>query len=356
MTFVISNTAEAATGSGDNVATSPATLPTAAYADRTIDLAGLTFQRTVDRFLLHRTALSEVFLTDCRIVDDHTYLAAAQLPPSHAYYTDHQHRSPLIDPILLLECARQAETYGGHAVFGVPAYTQFILRDWSLHIHDVSALARTNGPIEMSMVVNTREDRRVGASLRGLVYEFDILLHRRPAGRARISVSYLPEETYHHLRQGRRGSPPPTSASIRVVPGGTPVPPHLVGRFNPDNVVLQDARVEETGIAAYVRLALDNASMFDHAQDHLPGMVMTEAARQAGLLALNDLHGLSPSRWVLTGVRAAFSAYAELDTTTLVRARPQVPADPFGAWKLTVQFEQDLNVVAEAALTMALSR
>lgn len=352
---MISQAADVADRSGDRGPRPLTTSPTTGQVASTAGVTGLTFQRTVDRSLLHRTALSEVFLTDCRIVDDHTYLAAAQLPPSHAYYTDHQHRSPLIDPILLLECARQAETYGGHAVFGVPAHTRFILRDWSLHIDDVAALARTVGPVEMSMVVHTGEDRWVGGSLRGLVYGIDILLDGRHAGRARISVSYLPEETYHHLRRGRRGSPPPSSTSISTVFAGTPVPPHLVGRSNADNVVLQDARVEGAGIAACVRLALDNASMFDHTQDHLPGMVMTEAARQAGLLVLNDLHGLSPFRWVLTSVRASFAAYAELDATTLVRARPHLPADPLGVWELTVEFEQDLNVVAEAVLTMTLS-
>lgn len=319
-----------------------------------IDLTGLTFRRSVDRALLHRSALSEVFLTDCRAVDDHSYVAAAQLPPSHAFYTDHLHRSPLVDPMLLMECARQAETYGGHAVFGVPADTSFILRDWSLRVDDPAALARPAGPGEVTMVVRTRDHRRVAGSLRGLVYEIELRLQGRAACRVHISVGYLPGETYREVRQRRRGSVPPSSTSIPPRPAGVPVAPHLVGRRDPDNVVLLDARTEGDELTARIRPAVDNPSLFDHAQDHLPGMVMIEAARQAGLLALNDLQGLSPSRWVMTGMRAGFTAYAELDADTLVRVRPRVPAGRTGAWELAAEFEQGSTVIAEAVLSMAM--
>jgi hypothetical protein len=316
--------------------------------------AGLTFHRSVDRVLLHRSALSEVFLTDCRAVDDHTYLAAAQVPPSHAFYTDHLHRSPLVDPMLLMECARQAETYGGHAVLGVPAGTSFILRDWSLRVDDPAALTRPPGPAEVTMVVETRDHRRVGGALRGVVYDIGLSLEGEPVGRVHISVGYLSSETYQRLRVGRRGSVPPVSTSVHPRPAGAPVAPHLVGRRDPGNVVLMDARTAGGELTARIRPAVDNPSLFDHAQDHLPGMVMVEAARQAGLLALNDLHGLSPYRWVLTGMRAEFSSYAELDAPAFVRVRPRVPAHHTDRLELTAEFEQDSTVIAEAVLTMAM--
>lgn len=323
-------------------------------AQVTTDLTALSFQRSVERSLLHRSALSEVFLTDCRAVDAETYVAAAQLPPSHAFYTDHLHRTPLVDPMLLMECARQAETYGGHAMFGVPAGTSFILRDWSLYVVDAGLLAAPAGPTEVVMVVRTRDPRRVGGSLRGLVYEIELSLAGRVAAEAHISVGYLPAETYRSVREGRRGSAPPTSASVHPYPVGFPVPPHLVGRRNRDNVVLLDARAEGDGLTARVRPAVDNPSLFDHQQDHLPGMVMIEAARQAGLLALNDLHGLSPFRWVLTGMHATFTAYAELDAATFVTVRPRAPREATGTWELAAQFEQESVVIAEATLSMAM--
>ncbi len=61
----------------------------------------LEFMHTVDRSLLHHWALSEIFLTDGRKVGDDEYLAAAQLPPSHAYYTEHTSRLGAPAPMLL---------------------------------------------------------------------------------------------------------------------------------------------------------------------------------------------------------------------------------------------------------------
>ena len=46
----------------------------------------LSFAFTVDRSLVHRDSLGEVFVTDLRKYgDDAHYAAAAQLPRSHAY-------------------------------------------------------------------------------------------------------------------------------------------------------------------------------------------------------------------------------------------------------------------------------
>ena len=322
----------------------------------TTTLANLSFQRTVDRRLLHRSALSEVFLTDCRAIDEHRYVAAAQLPPLHAYYTDHPHRTPLVDPMLLLECCRQAETYGGHEVFGVSTDTRFILRDWSLRIDGPDALVRPRGPVELAMTVTTSGARRMAGALRALVYNIDLVLAGRPAGRAHISVGYLPADSYAHVRNGRRGSVPPSSTSLSPPAGGVPVPPQLVGRSNPDNVLLQDVRFDADGFTARIRPAVDHPSMFDHAQDHLPGMVMTEAARQAGLLVLADLHGRSPARWVLTGMGASFSAYAELDAPTLVRVKPALADNRPDTCELMAEFEQGGTVIAEAAVSLSETR
>lgn len=326
---------------------------TLTVAHRQPELVGLSFQRTVDRHLLHRSALSEVFLTDCRPVDEHRYVAAAQLPPSHPYYTDHLHRTPLVDPMLLLECCRQAETFGGHVMFGVPEDTAFILRDWSLRVTGPTALTRTPGPTELGMVVHTTGRRTVGGALRALVYEIDMVLGGRSVGHVHISVGYLPSASYQEIRHGRRGSVPPSSTSLTPPPAGVPVAPHLVGRANPGNVLLHDVRLSSDELIARIRPAVDHPSMFDHAQDHLPGMVMTEAARQAGLLALNDFYGLSPSRWVMTGMGASFSAYAELDAPTLVRIRPAVRSGWPDTCELVAELEQHGTVIAEATLTMA---
>src|SRR5262245_47536291 len=74
--------------------------------------AKLTYERTVERSLVHRAAVSEVFVTDLRSIDTDRYLAGAQLPLSHGYYSDHRPRPASFDTLLLLESCRQASIYG----------------------------------------------------------------------------------------------------------------------------------------------------------------------------------------------------------------------------------------------------
>lgn len=325
--------------------------------------ADLSYLRTVDRTMLHRSALSEVFLTDCRPVDAERYVAGAQIPPWHAYYGDHPTAGRLVDPMLLLECCRQAETYGGHAYFGVGFGTKFVLLDWSMTLAG-AGLATRPGPAELAIAVTTRGHRRVGGTLRGVTYEMAMYAGDDPVGQVRIGVAYLADEVYRELRGRYRRDTPPTSTAL-AEPGasrwwaaGSPVPPALVGRTNPANVLLLDPVTTHDGLTARVRPAVDNPSMFDHAQDHLPGMVMTDAARQAAVLVLGDLHGIAPAHLAMVGMRASFSTYAELDAPTAVHAGPGVDIPrPDGArgmaWEVPVAFAQDGREIAEAVLRFA---
>lgn len=321
-------------------------------------LADLTFARTVDRDLLHRHALSEVFLTDSRGLGAGAYLAAAQLPPSHAYYTDHADAGT-IDPLLLLECARQAETYGAHAYFGVDRDTRFVLRHWSVRLDRPAA--RPASPAELGMEVRTGRARALRGSLRALTYEIGLFLADRPAGEVRIQVAYLPAESYRAVRTRRRaGTTPPTSAELRLPAGPPAVAPHRVGRALPANVVLHEPVWDTDVVEAAVRVPLDNPSMFDHPQDHLPGMVLMEAGRQLGTLVARADHGAPPHAVSLTGIDASFTHYAELDEPTTVRLHRdfQAPAGPFTVlhrdrFTSRVTFHQRAETIAEATLTFA---
>jgi 2-oxo-3-(phosphooxy)propyl 3-oxoalkanoate synthase len=325
--------------------------------------ADLSFLRTVDRTMLHRSALSEVFLTDCRPVDAERYVAGAQIPPWHAYYGDHPAASRLVDPMLLLECCRQAETYGGHAYFGVGFGTKFVLLDWSMTLTGAGLPARP-GPAELAIEVTTRGHRRVGGTLRGVTYEMAMHAGDDAVGQVRIGVAYLADDVYRELRGRHRLGTPPTSTALATAgaprwwAAGSAVPPALVGRTNPANVLLLDPVTADDGLTARVRPAVDNPSMFDHAQDHLPGMVMTDAARQAAVLALGDLNGIAPAHLTMVGMRASFSTYAELDAPTTVHARPGVDVPGADgsrgvAWEVPVAFAQGGREIAEAVLRFA---
>jgi hypothetical protein len=269
---------------------------TASMSIRDPEGGRLRFDRTVDRRLLHRRALSEVFLTDTAVVGENAYLAGAQLPSSHAYFTDHAGHT-VIDPILLLECARQAETYGAHVHLGVSDDTKFILRRWSMRLPGLFAghAGDAGDAARLTMAVTT--DRPVGSVVpaRSLTYDIGFSLASQPVGNVHMEVGYLSSAAYSHVRTVRRGTPPPSSDDVAAT--RATVAPAAVGRFGVVNTLLIDPARTGTGVTAVVRLPGDNPSMFDHAQDHLPGMVLTEAGPppRPRWSALTSCSAVSPS-------------------------------------------------------------
>ncbi|MFE6737096.1 AfsA-related hotdog domain-containing protein [Streptomyces tubercidicus] len=312
----------------------------------------LNFTRTVDRSLIHRWALSEVFLTDARSVDESEYLAAAQLPPWHAYYSERFSRLGAPDPLLLLECARQAETYGGHAFVGVPRDSKFLLRNWSVSLPGLLSAPVGDRPGELAMRVRTSNRRGAPGDVRRLTYDIGLELSGHRLGSVRMDVGYIPGEVYDSVREQGRGRP--LTPFSEITRSGPLVEPFLVGRSDPANVVLGEVLLGPDGASAPIRPPVHNPSMFDHAQDHLPGMVLMEAARQLCLFAVSELYGASVPRTTVAGFEFSFIRYAELDSLTTVHVRKTEPYphdDELGRSlpelrTFHVEFEQDGIVIA----------
>jgi 2-oxo-3-(phosphooxy)propyl 3-oxoalkanoate synthase len=306
----------------------------------------LTYLRTVDRSLLHRRSLAEVFITDSQQLSRSRYACAAQLPRSHAYYTDWPGGAGHIDPLLVLECCRQAETLGGHQYFGIDQDVRFIARSWSLRLPRLPRLP-AGAPPELVIRAAVRNPRGRPGQVTALTYYLRVLRAGRPLGGARIDVGYLSAGAYARVRAARRAAAAPAPP-----PAGPAVDPELVGRASPANVLLSAPAFDDVSVQARIRVPLENPSLFDHPQDHLPGMVLMEAARQACLLAAGRLHRAAPGRLDLADADAAFTAYAELDRPATVRAELAGPAGPDGSCPMRVTVRQDRTRVADIAVTL----
>ncbi|MEU7572024.1 AfsA-related hotdog domain-containing protein [Micromonospora sp. NPDC049240] len=296
----------------------------------------LDFARTVDRSVVHRRNLTEVFLTDVRPVGPHGFVAAALLPAGHPHYTGHTGAANRrLDPLLLVECCRQAETYAAHVLFDVEPRAAFVLRGWSAELFrpGFAAVVRdaTSGPTELRMTVTTGVPRRVGGRVRGLDYEFTLRVAGHRIGVVRLAVGYLAPEAYTVVRSRGRGGPPPTSSRLgpAAVVGGLTAPDR-VGRRRATDTVLLDVRTAERAVTAGLRVPVENISFFDHDHDHVPGMVLLEAARQVATLATAHWGGDAPDRTVMSRMAASFAAYAELDQPVTLTAVPADAADAAG--------------------------
>lgn len=306
----------------------------------------LSYDRTVERSLVHRAAVGEVFVTDLRSIDPGRYLAGAQLPLSHGYYSDQRQRPPLFDTLLLLESCRQASIYGAHRTLGVPADTTMMVSNWSIELDAAACPPADRKPGELGLVDTVEARRGPRGDIRGLRFDLDLWMARRQVGRAHIEVGCTTTGQYAALRQLQRGDDPPRTADLDVHDGVEPLPPELVGRFNPANVVIVDPKREGPTVSARLAARFDNPSLFDHSYDHYPAMVLMEAARQLSLLSVDDGTGTVAQRTIAAGFNAGFERFAELDAPIYVRARV---GDNRTA---QVTFEQDGETVARSTVDL----
>ncbi len=287
------------------------------------------FDRTVDRALVHRSAVSEVLLTDWRSVGELDFTVGAQWPRGHSFYP------PVADlwydPVLMAETIRQAGLLIAHGAFGVPLGTQFLMGDLSFDV-DPGGLACHGRPADLSLMVTCGDLRRRGNTISGMRIHVHVMRDGRPLGTGDGVLSCASAAAYRRLR-GERGG----VAHRGRLP--LPVPPPLVGRDRSADVVLaptEDRQVWE------VRSDLRHPVLFDHEVDHLPGMVLVEAMRQAACLATG---------WpelLVTGLSARFAKYVEFDRPCLVRAEAGPAA--LGGTPVRVVLEQDGASVADGRL------
>ncbi|MFJ9816694.1 AfsA-related hotdog domain-containing protein [Streptomyces sp. NPDC101151] len=280
----------------------------------------LTTQRTLARHLVHRSALAEVFLTDFQSVDEHTFRAAAQLPPRHFYYGDHTGRPAAHDPLAVFEAVRQMLLCAMHLQHDAGSDTKSITATATMDITDVRPL-RVRGALDLALEGSVDLAKNYQGAVSRVVHRVRVLAGGREVGVITVDTAQRPDDVYEKLRMSHRAGPPPYSDTLPGRPDGVAPPPWLVGRERAENVVLEDARSDGEALVCRLRVPVDHPSMFDHAQDHVPGPVMMEAARQASLLLAAEREGVSPGSSWPAYMGAEYLRFAELDSDITVVTR-----------------------------------
>ncbi|MEV5612348.1 AfsA-related hotdog domain-containing protein [Streptomyces sp. NPDC052225] len=309
--------------------------------------AELSYGRTVDRSLVHRAAVSEVFVTDIRPLAEKRVRTAVQLPLTHGYYSDHAQRPAVYDPLLLLESGRQAAMAGSHAHIGLSHGTTMIVDTFRIQLGDLKGLLVRDEPGRL--VIDTeyvgRPTRR-GRYRKGTVVQH-YTLDGADIGDHEMDVLFLNQHENEVLRHAQRGTPAPLTSEFcdGAAESGLDVEPGAVGRGNPLNVVLSRHRATAAAVTAEVTPRFDNRALFDHVYDHLPAMTLVEAARQLALLSTGE-----PAVTYATGFEARFSRFAELDDVVTAEAPRIGPGE--GRRALPVRFLQDGAEIASVTVTV----
>ncbi|GGQ76141.1 ScbA/BarX family gamma-butyrolactone biosynthesis protein [Couchioplanes azureus] len=260
---------------------------------------GVDFEQTVPRSLVHRRAVSEVFLTDLLPVDDSTVEVGAQWPRDHSFYR--LRSGQFHDPLLLAESIRQAGLAIAHRVFGVPMDWQFLTRRQDYQI-STAGLARESQPVDLLLGVACRDVKRTRRGVSGMSMDMVVYRDCERVGTGFVDWSCVSPASYARLRSA-------TAAAGVTGPLPRPVAPGLVGRDREHDVVLTPGPTRDTW---QLRVDQEHAVLFDHFVDHVPGMVLMEAARQATILHCGGTEVI-PVRSQFT-----FDRYVELDEPATV--------------------------------------
>ncbi|MEV6739401.1 ScbA/BarX family gamma-butyrolactone biosynthesis protein [Streptomyces sp. NPDC051104] len=271
-------------------------------------VTGAPLTTTVPREYVHRASVAEVLLTGWEKTPSHgtghlsdSYTVRAQWPRSHAVFApvgNHQ------DPMLLLESIRQTGILLSHAEYGVPFGHQFLMWDLSFAA-TASAFTVDSSPTDVELRTVCHDIVRRGRNLAGMRY--DVSVHRDgvPVATGSAGFSCTSPGAHRRLRGGR-----PTTTN-RPLPA--PVDPAQVGHTNPQHVLLA-ASAATGGNRWELRVDTGHPIFFDHPVDHVPGMLLIEAARQTARAATRQPGAL------LLALVSKFRRYAELDAPCWMEA------------------------------------
>lgn len=326
--------------------------------DALITARGLSSSRTIDRQLVHRDSLAEIFLTGIAGVTEASYAAAAMLPRSHAYYGDHPDAPQLFDPILLLEVCRQAGLAAAHALFGIPNDWKFILTHQTIEITDCRALAVGPAACRVDIVATVTGKRVSGGQVTGVDSVMVVHAAGQPLASATIGLRFKSPASYLSLRmRNRSGAALPSTAQLALAGAGPGLPAPdlagpvtaLVGRADPRNVIVDPLPSSPGAARTALRIPAAHPSLFDHPQDHLPGMVLTEAARQTAMIAAR---GARARRLLLpAAVRATYAQFGELEPQTVLEASPAGPPGAGPSWQ-QVRILQNETLISDVSFLL----
>ncbi|MGW7574865.1 ScbA/BarX family gamma-butyrolactone biosynthesis protein [Streptomyces sp. NPDC054765] len=261
---------------------------------------------SVRREFVHRPLVDDILVTSWRRLDDSHFSLTAQWPHDHGYFTPNRGRHHLI---LAGETIRQAGLLLSHAELGVPLGHHFILGDLVYTTHP-EHLTVGSGPTPLTIDVTCSTMRmRAGTMTCG---RFDMTI--RKAGRivatGHSSVTVASPLAYRRIRGER------LAARRTAGPLPTPVPPQLTGSVGDSDVLLSPTDRPDRWL---LRVAPGHAAVVNPANDHVPGMVLLDAAQQAA-------HALTaPEGFVPYAFGTEFRRYAEHDTPCVIEAR-RVPS------------------------------
>nr|WP_243875947.1 AfsA-related hotdog domain-containing protein [Streptomyces sp. 846.5] len=230
----------------------------------------------VTRQQVHRAADAEVLITARARAGPHRFRCAARWPSGHRTAVGGRH-----SPLLVAESIRQACLCLAQGYFDVPGDTQFVIKSLAFSIDPGQEPAARGAATDLVMDVDVGDLRLdpatgqlVALTMRAAYRTADDAdVFATAAGTARL---FTPEQ-YTAVRAAPAlvRPLPPADGPLR-----RPAPDQVAVARTADFVIAEDA----DGRWFIAPADPQHPFFFDHPADHLPGMLLLEAARQHALL------------------------------------------------------------------------
>lgn len=249
--------------------------------------------RTVDRREVHKAAVREVLLTDMVALDDRLYAVAAQWPRQNPAFAVDTTGSP--HPMLFIETLRQAGIYVAHRAMGVTLGNHFVF-EWIDATYD-DDWGRLSRQITTTVLAIRASPQYRGSKVAGARLEVEAWTGEQRIASAHSAYRVISPAVYVRLRE--KGQTAGSGSRRHEVNGA------LV------DLSREPDRSHQRRADLYVDR--ENATFFDHDVDHLPGVLLLDAALAAARTHLTTPFEQRPAR-----IRMDFEQFAELTLPTVI--------------------------------------
>jgi nucleoside diphosphate kinase len=274
----------------------------------------LRYSQTVPRQIVHKAGIGEVLVTDSARTAPDEFVVAAELPATHSYYSDTPGSTKRFDLMQVLEVGRQAAYTVLHEHLGIPGDRKFLIRGYRTHLRPQIVFAEQPAPPQVVVTCRIEQHRdRPGKATRTDLSLDVSTADGTPVATASLAVCWVGPAKWERLRSSSRARHQLPGEVGTMAPRPALVRPRSVGREAERNVLLANPNIRDGRFSAEILVNPGNRGMFEHEQDHVPGMVQMEAARQVSIWSVADSGGLPPETIAVRGLDATFSAMAELD-------------------------------------------
>ncbi len=281
--------------------------------------------------LVHRSRAEDAFPRTWEQVGPDRFHVEAVLPHDHPFFAPvgaDRH-----DPLLVTEAMRQAAMLAFHAGYGVPVGYHFLMADLDYATRP-EGLVVGGLPTVIDVEVTCSELKWRGRlPVQGRV---DWVVHRagQLVATGMGATRFTSPRVYRRMRGG-------SAEPCVAIPRTAPVDAARAGRVRAQDVVLAESARE--GVWE-LRVDTRHPTLFQRPNDHVPGMLLLEAARQAACLAAGGA-GFVPAEG-----RTHFHRYAEFGSPCAIAAEVLPGAAP-GEARVRVMGHQDGEPVFDTVLS-----